>query len=90
MHSTRWIIAGDFNAIRFGYEGCGGSNDWPQYMNDFNDCCIEAELEDLNYTGMQFTWGNNWQDENIIYRKIDRVIVNESWYRHFRFSNASF
>jgi hypothetical protein len=44
---------------------------------DILDTCIrEAKVDDLPYSGMHYTWSNQCP-ENLIMRKLDRVLVNE-------------
>jgi hypothetical protein len=43
-----------------------------------NQCIREAKVDDLRYSGMHYTWSNQCP-ENLIMRKLDRVLVNEKW-----------
>lgn len=83
-----WMVAGDFNALRDPSDRLGGTNAWPPSFDEFNQCLHQAELEDLRYVGLRFTWstssGANWKA-----RKIDRVLVNALWSLYFSYSEAS-
>ena len=51
-----WIVLGDFNVVRKPDEKMGGSPVWMTESEDFVDCCEDIQLDDLRYTGHQFTW----------------------------------
>lgn len=84
-----WMVAGDFNAIRGQIDRAGGSNDWPNWMNDFEDFFNRAELDDVRYRGQFHTWSNR-RDEGPILRKLDRVLANIDWGNWFPRSEVHF
>lgn len=51
-----WLVAGDFNCIRYAHEKIGG--DCPDFSTlfDFNNCLMEVGLNDLKWWGHKFTW----------------------------------
>lgn len=53
-----WVILGDFNALRYQREKIGCDHHWPPHMEELNQCIDTNDLEDLRYTGCQFTWAN--------------------------------
>lgn len=61
------MIAGDFHAIRNHNERVGGSSDWPIWMDDFEACISQAEIEDLRFEGQLYTWSNR-REEGPIFR----------------------
>jgi len=83
------MVAGDFNAIRDPSDRFGGSNAWPPSFEELNQCLHQAELEDLRYVGLRFTWSTS-SGANRKMRKIDRVLVNNLWSLHFSYSEANF
>ena len=85
-----WILLGDFNIVRFPTERIGGNMDWPPYMEDLNQCCSEAHLEDLKATRFHLTWDNKGSVEQYKSRKLDRVLVNPAWRSFFPLSEAQF
>ena len=87
--STPWILMGDFNAIRNQSERLGGSSTWAGHMDRLETCIREAKVDDLRYSGMHYTWTNQCP-ENLIMRKLDRVLVNEKWNLTFPLSEARF
>ena len=50
-----WVLLGDFNVVRFPMEKMDGDISLPPYMEDFNDCCRDAQIDDLKYTGLHMT-----------------------------------
>jgi len=86
-----WLICGDFNEILEG-------DDHSLYistphispgMRDFQEVVRKCELTDLSYQGKRFTWCNKRQD-GIICKKLDRVLVNETWTQKYIKSYAVF
>lgn len=49
----------------------------------------QAELEDLRYVGLRFTWSTSFGANRKV-RKIDRVLVNANWSFQFSYSEATF
>ena len=47
------------------------------------------KVDDLRYSGMHYTWSNQCP-ENLIMRKLDRVLVNEKWNLNFPLPEARF
>lgn len=80
---------GDFNVVLKRGERSGGDTDWPWYMEDMGDCFENAGLEDLRFVGMLLTWFNN-QIDNLIWRKLDRAMVNSKWMESFSVAEARF
>ncbi|KAL9391725.1 hypothetical protein Peur_015645 [Populus x canadensis] len=80
---------GDFNAIRNQSDRLGGSTTWAGTMDRLDTCIREAKVDDLRYSGMHYTWSNQCP-ENLIMRKLDRVLVNEKWNLNFPLSEARF
>lgn len=64
--SSPWVVMGDFNAIKTPSEKVGGDRSWPPWMDDFGNCPISAELEDLRYSGCQFTWSNGQEGKAFV------------------------
>ncbi|XP_010457034.1 PREDICTED: uncharacterized protein LOC104738577 [Camelina sativa] len=51
-------------------------------VRDFRSCLLDAELSDLVFKGNTFTWWNNSKTRPVS-KKLDRILVNESWCAHF-------
>ncbi|XP_028099266.1 uncharacterized protein LOC114298836 [Camellia sinensis] len=60
----------------------------PSHVLDWVD--LEASLDDISYSGCQFTWANNQFDGHYIVSKIDRVLGNDQWFKTFPFSHVRF
>lgn len=85
-----WSILGDFNQTlnpRDHSNSDGFSVD--RATRDFRDCLFNASLQDLTFRGCSFTWWNK-QKVAPIAKKLDRVLVNDSWLSHFPCSSAYF
>ncbi|KAI9397521.1 hypothetical protein POPTR_003G047001v4, partial [Populus trichocarpa] len=89
MSDQAMILMGDFNAIRNQSDRLGGSTTWAGTMDRLDTCIREAKVDDLQYSGMHYTWSNQCP-ENLIMRKLDRVLVNEKWNLNFPLSEARF
>ncbi|KAM2556504.1 hypothetical protein TB2_013725 [Malus domestica] len=46
-------------------------------MEDFASCLFNTEFDNLNATGIFYSWSNKRDDSECILRKLDRVLVNE-------------
>jgi len=57
-NSIPWMVLGDFNAIMQAEDRSGGDINWYHHQNDFSHCIRHAELIQLPYTGMKYTWHN--------------------------------
>lgn len=90
LHSSPWIIGGDFNEIIHCAEHSSPSFSTiiPQ-MIDFRTCLDDLEIRDLRFHGPPFTWTNKQPDDPIA-KKLDRVLVNEDWLITFPNSLAHF
>lgn len=76
----RWMLMGDYNEILEGEEHSGFENSprLPGGMRDFQDIVRHCKLLDMSYQGPRFTWCNK-REQGLIYKKLDRVLVNEEW-----------
>ena len=90
MGHQPWILLGDFNVARYASERIGGDPTWHPYMEDHNCCCYDAQLDDLRFTGHLHTWSNTSPEENLISRKLDRVLINSEWESSFTGASSSF
>jgi hypothetical protein len=50
-----WIVIGDFNEILFSHEKEGGNPRPLSFMQGFQDALTDCELEDLGFSGDNFT-----------------------------------
>ncbi|XP_061360507.1 uncharacterized protein LOC133304483 [Gastrolobium bilobum] len=73
-----WLIMGDFNNITSPLDRIHGADVSAYEIKDFNDCCTELALSNLNAHGSFFTWSNGR-----IWSKIDIAVCNLSWNANF-------
>ncbi|WZY87828.1 hypothetical protein YC2023_044563 [Brassica napus] len=79
LDNKPWLVIGDFNQIRVPSEhSLPPTLNMDKRMRDFNDCLMEANLEDLNFRGPTFTWWNKRKLAPVA-KKLDRGLVNEDW-----------
>lgn len=84
-----WCILGDFNVCLKLDEINGGSLAWTLGMSDFKNFISNAKVVDLNFSGSFFSW---W-DSNVnspLLKKLDRVLINDTWMGAFPLSRAVF
>ena len=82
LSTEPWILAGDFNIISHPSESSKEEQEYTMDMRDFIACLAQIAVFDHAYSGPYMTWSNH-QAEGFIARKIDRVLVNGSWYTCF-------
>ncbi|GJW50195.1 RNA-directed DNA polymerase, eukaryota, reverse transcriptase zinc-binding domain protein [Tanacetum coccineum] len=86
-----WILLGDFNVTLHSYEHSAGSSNISQDMQDFKECVIKNELNDICSSGFQFTWSKSPSNPaQSILKKLDRVMSNEEFINVFDQSHAVF
>ncbi|XP_077249743.1 uncharacterized protein LOC143889425 [Tasmannia lanceolata] len=85
-----WVVAGDFNIVRFCEERYGGPGPIQGDIEDFNSCIFDCYLSDLKALGHTFSWTNKSAPKNLKLRKLDRALVNEEWLCSYPLSLANF
>ncbi|KAJ6392569.1 hypothetical protein OIU84_026820 [Salix udensis] len=85
-----WLAIGDFNAILSGEDRVGGSQRWPQHMEDFPVCIQQAGLSSIPYTGLRFTWSNGQTGSNSIQKKLDWALANSALLQAWPAAHANF
>ncbi|XP_016485954.1 uncharacterized protein LOC107806332 [Nicotiana tabacum] len=79
-----WCIGGDFNVILDSDKKKGGR---PHRMNkslEFSNCMDNCGMMDLGFVGPKYTWCNNWDPRRRIWKRLDRVFINDDWSRIFQ------
>ncbi|KAL0285068.1 UNVERIFIED_CONTAM: hypothetical protein Sradi_7183200 [Sesamum radiatum] len=74
-----WCVLGDFNAIVDSSEACGRAVEFGASMAEFRDCISSTALLHLPFTGCPFTWHNCSEGSRSLWKRLDRVLVNETW-----------
>ncbi|KAL0289795.1 UNVERIFIED_CONTAM: hypothetical protein Sradi_7064300 [Sesamum radiatum] len=70
---------GDFNAVIDSSESCGRTAEATSAMAEFREFIYDASLVHLPFTGCPYTWHNCSDGPRSLWRRLDRVLVNESW-----------
>ncbi|XP_059284932.1 uncharacterized protein LOC132038261 [Lycium ferocissimum] len=74
-----WCLCGDFNVILNPTEKLGGKPHRMYKSLDFSSCMDNCELTDIGFMGPNFTWCNNRRLVKRIWKRLDRVFINDSW-----------
>ncbi|XP_070041197.1 uncharacterized protein [Nicotiana tomentosiformis] len=51
---------------------------------DFINCMDNCEVTDLGFVGPRFTWCNNQKPRKKIWKRLDRVFINDQWTQLFQ------
>ncbi|KAL0455511.1 UNVERIFIED_CONTAM: hypothetical protein Slati_0890300 [Sesamum latifolium] len=74
-----WIVLGDFSTVLDASEVCGSSSDYNTAMGDFGSFLIDTGLVALPSRGAIFTWHNCSDGSRSLWKKLDRMLVNDRW-----------
>ncbi|KAL0291249.1 UNVERIFIED_CONTAM: Retrovirus-related Pol polyprotein from type-2 retrotransposable element R2DM [Sesamum radiatum] len=74
-----WIVGGDFNTVLDMSEVCGSSADIQLAMTEFRDCILDTGLIHLPVQGERFSWHNCSEGDRSLWKRLDRLIVNDAW-----------
>ena len=85
-----WILMGDFNAALNIEDTFFGTSDINIAMREFKECVETIEVEDINSTGLHYTWNQKPRAETGMLKKIDRVMSNMCFTNEFRARILSF
>lgn len=72
-------IGGDFNVIWDSNEKVGGKPHRAYKSLDFINCLNNCGMIDIGYIGSIYTWCNNKIPGKRIWKRLDRVFVNNDW-----------
>ncbi|GKV26502.1 hypothetical protein SLEP1_g35790 [Rubroshorea leprosula] len=72
----RWMIAGDFNAVRCPSERKGRSGE-TQDMREFDDFVVSTGLVDIQLANRRFTW---YRPDGSSMSRLDRVLMSGAMY----------
>ncbi|GJT46976.1 sodium/hydrogen exchanger 6 [Tanacetum coccineum] len=76
IHGSLWALMGDFKAS-LNLEDCHSSSSKISIsMREFKECVSEIELQDVNCSGLHYTWNQKPKGGECILKKIDRVMCN--------------
>lgn len=84
-----WCLMGDFNTFLHPHETNGPMPRNLHSIEEFKQCLASLGVTDLHFTGHLLTWWDS-NIENPTLRKLDRVLVNDSWLQTFTLSTVHF
>ncbi|XP_060212194.1 uncharacterized protein LOC132639792 [Lycium barbarum] len=79
-----WCVGGDFNVIMNSEEKIGGRPHRASKSLDFISSMEACGLTDLGFVGPKFTWCNNRGPGRRIWKRLDRICVNDQWLQHYQ------
>ncbi|KAJ9564713.1 hypothetical protein OSB04_000679 [Centaurea solstitialis] len=88
-----WCIVGDFNVALFPADSSSGSSSSSRGMVDFKDCLDDLEVEDINSSGVFFTWIqklNAVGQARGVLKKLDRGLGSLNFLECFPRAHMSF
>lgn len=74
-----WIVMRDFNSVRWQNERSDEITFDSTSTGNFNTCLEDIEMEDLNSTGLWFTWCNRRVGCEHCSSRCDRAVDNSHW-----------
>ncbi|XP_060168986.1 uncharacterized protein LOC132599797 [Lycium barbarum] len=77
--NSPWAVCGDFNSILTMDEKFGGKPHRIGKSIPFIECLHDCGLMDIGYSGNRFTWCNERKEDKIIWKRLDRMLVNDKW-----------
>ncbi|GKE32472.1 RNA-directed DNA polymerase, eukaryota, reverse transcriptase zinc-binding domain protein [Tanacetum coccineum] len=91
VNNKPWCLLGDFNVTLKIDEHSAGESNISEDMQEFIDCINEAEVEDINSSGLFFTWIKSpLKPANSIMKKLDRIMVNQCFLTYFNGARGHF
>ncbi|XP_020249117.1 uncharacterized protein LOC109826498 [Asparagus officinalis] len=85
-----WLICGDFNALISNEEKLGGSMLSEADTKDFKQFIEDCNLLHLKTIGCFFTWNNKQDSTTRVWSRLDRALVNDSWFLEYNSSHVEF
>ncbi|KAL0293635.1 UNVERIFIED_CONTAM: hypothetical protein Sradi_6926400 [Sesamum radiatum] len=74
-----WLVGGDFNTVLDSSEVCGQSVDIRGAADEFQGCLQDTGLIHVPMHGERFTWHNCSRDSRSLWKRLDRLLVNDRW-----------
>ncbi|XP_019164501.1 PREDICTED: uncharacterized protein LOC109160652 [Ipomoea nil] len=84
-----WLVMGDFNDLLDQSEKRGRAPHPPWCIRGFREAVLDCGLQDLPFSGYQFTWHRSRGTPNMVEEKLDRVLCSDSWLTMFDRATAS-
>ncbi|XP_022040047.1 uncharacterized protein LOC110942582 [Helianthus annuus] len=89
MKDNPWAIMGDFNSSLFLEDSLTSTSSSSIGMREFKECVNNIEVFDINTSGLHYRWTNK-QKQGAVFKKIDRILGNNSFIDGFPTVAASF
>ncbi|XP_009788948.1 uncharacterized protein [Nicotiana sylvestris] len=86
---TPWCVGGDFNIIMDPNKKLGGQPHRMYRSLEFQTCISNCGLIDMGYNGSNYTWCNNRRSGKKIWKRLDRIFVNDLWDQLFQRTSVS-
>ncbi|GJR68831.1 RNA-directed DNA polymerase, eukaryota, reverse transcriptase zinc-binding domain protein [Tanacetum coccineum] len=91
VNNNPWVVLGDFNAVLRFNENSNGLNIQGAGIKDFRECIDSLELEDINMTGLFYTWIQKMRNPELgVLKKLDRIMGNAHFISKYANSFAVF
>ncbi|XP_074288352.1 uncharacterized protein LOC141613509 [Silene latifolia] len=84
-----WMVIGDFNNVLAMDERIG-SEITNAELRGFQECVATCGLMDAPAQGAFFTWNNKHDAGDMVFSRIDRVLINDEWLEQFPAANIIF
>ena len=80
QHNNKpWILAGDFNETRFGWERSSSCSSTTTRSNQFNAWVEENCLIEVEFSGQSHTWSRGNSVDTWHSARLDRALCNTEW-----------
>ncbi|KAL0439687.1 UNVERIFIED_CONTAM: hypothetical protein Slati_2451700 [Sesamum latifolium] len=83
VDDVSWMVMGDFNTVLDYSEVCGASGDIGTAMEEFRSCVVDMGLLPVPLQGAVFTWHNCSIGPRSLWKSLDRMLANDSWFTHW-------
>ncbi|ERN04466.1 hypothetical protein AMTR_s00914p00003170 [Amborella trichopoda] len=77
-----WVVLGYFNTVRYQAEKVGGNCISLSRLLDVNSCFDDCRLVDCQASGNFRYWSNHQDEDDRIFCRLDRVLVNVEFIRN--------
>ncbi|KAJ6978395.1 hypothetical protein NC653_026710 [Populus alba x Populus x berolinensis] len=68
----------------------GGDTNWYSHLDDFPNCINQAELLQVPFTGIKYSWHNGQHGEHTIQKKLDWIFGNTNLFSSFPVAHSTF
>ncbi|XP_047253695.1 uncharacterized protein LOC124887823 [Capsicum annuum] len=88
MINSLWCIGGDFNVILHPEEKTGGRPHRNYNSFNFSEFMDTCGVKDVGFIGSKLTWCNNWTPRKRVWKRLDRVFINDSRAQKYNFNTV--